>query len=207
MAPSWARNECGKVWQRTEPVWLIRRLSVSAGLTDTSKPGKHKELLTFPKKKHNLHPSCIFTNFTPHSALTIWAEWSHTQWGRKALKKVFICVLLATQTDGRDHLSFDSLKEKRKAGGGGGGGGKSTKSALPDVFFSFFMRFSLCRQSLYLPFISASLILLVGRVSGRQSLSPSLWCFCRLQRAFEAAALLIAKASDRPMPSVRLTAK
>lgn len=71
------------------------------------------------KKKHNLHPSYIFTNFTPHSALTIWVEWSHTQWGRKALKKVFICVLLATQTDRRDHLSLDSLKEKRKAGGGG----------------------------------------------------------------------------------------
>lgn len=32
------------------------------------------------------------------------------------------------------------------------------------------MRHCLCWQSLYLPFISASLILLVGRVSGRRSL-------------------------------------
>lgn len=41
----------------------------------------------------------------------------------------------------------------------------------------------------------------------RQSLSPSLWCSCRLQRCFEAAALLDAGASDRPMPSARLTPK
>lgn len=91
------------------------------------------------------------------------------------------------------------FKRKRKKG-------EPTWCFLSLSFF-FFMRRSLCLQSLYLPFISGSLALLVGRVSGRQSLSLSLWCFCRLQRAFEATALLIATASDRPMPSVRLTAK
>lgn len=97
-------------------------------------------------------------------------------------KQLFICALLffsgAHKRDRRDHLSVDSLKEKRKA--------KEKRRAY--LMFSltrslsFFMRRCLCLQSLYLPFISASLALLVGRVSGRQSLSPSLWCFCRLQR-------------------------
>lgn len=54
--------------------------------------------------------------------------------GGKLWKKVSICVLLATQTDRRDHLSVDSLKEKRKAGGVK----KRAKSSLPDVFFSLF---------------------------------------------------------------------
>lgn len=141
------------MWQRTEPVWLIRRLSVSAGLTDTSKPGKHKELLTFPtKKKHNLHPSYIFTNFTPHSALTIWAEWSHTQWGREALKKsLYLCFAGNTN---RPTRSFISRFLKRKKEGRGWGGGKSAKSALPGVFFFLFSWGSVCAGN---PFICLSL--------------------------------------------------
>lgn len=135
MAPSWARNECGKVWQRTEPVWLTRRLSVSAGLTDTSKPGKHKELLTFPTKKHNLHPSYIFTNFTPHSALTIWAEWSHTQWGRKALKKSpYLCFAGNTNRPTRSFI-FQFLKRKKESGGWG------VEKAPNPLYLTFFFFF------------------------------------------------------------------
>ena len=101
-------------------------------------------------------------------------------------KQLFICVLLffqgAQKGPTRPFICRFFKREKK---------GERKKASLPDVFFLslslslslfFFMRRCLCLQSLYLPFISASLALLVGRVSGRQSLSPSLWCFCRLQR-------------------------
>lgn len=205
LAPFWVINECVKVWQRTKFFWLILGLSVRASLTDTSKPRKQKELLTFPTKMHNLHPSNIFTNLTPYSALTILSEISQTQLGRKALKTKSLFVLRWRHKQTEENVYVDSLKRSQKSKGVE----KKEKRPVYLMFFFclFSIRYSLCRQSFYLPFINASLILLAGRVSWRQSLSPSLWCFCRLRRAFEAAALLAAKASDRPMPSVRLMAK
>lgn len=68
---------------------------------------------------------------------------------------------------------------KRKQKGKGKSGAYLMFSPALSLFLFFSLRNCL---SLYLPFISALLALLAGRVSGRQSLSPSLWCFCRLQK-------------------------
>lgn len=163
---------------------------------------KHKKLVAFPTKKKKstifiVPPSSVTLPHTQHWPFSL--NWVTLSGGEELWKiTLYRCVAVfqGTQKDWRDHLSVDSLKEKER---------QRKKLSLPDVFSLFFMRH--CLPFLYLPFISASLALLVGWVSGKQSLSPSLWCFCRLQRAFEATALLIARASDRPMPSVRLTAK
>lgn len=117
LAPFWVTNECVKVWQRTRFFWLILGLSVRASLTDTSKPPKQKELLTFPTKKHNLHPSNIFTNLTPYSALTVLSETSQTQLGRKALKTKSLFVLGWRHKQTEEIVYVDSLKRSQKSNG------------------------------------------------------------------------------------------
>lgn len=65
------------------------------------------------------------------------------------------------------------------------------------IFFSPSWGAVCCLRSLYLPFISDSLTLLAGRVSGRQSLSPGPVMFLQITEGlWSRRSLLIAEASD-----------
>lgn len=117
----------------------------------------------------------------------------------------------AAQKEWQDHLSVDSLKVSLfffwKKKGGGKKKGEPTWCFSP--FFFFPSRGAVCcLRCLYLPFISDSLTLLAGRVSGRQSLSPGPVMFLQITEGlWSRRSLLIAEASDGARAICRIDGK
>lgn len=126
---------------------------------------------------------------------------THSPGGRRALKInslfVFCCFSGGTKGVTRPFIcgffqSFFFFGKKR--------GREEKKASLRDVSLHFFLPSwgaVCCLRSLYLPFISDSLTLLAGRVSGRQSLSPGPVMFLQITEGlWSRRSLLIAEASD-----------
>lgn len=132
-------NECGKVWQRTEFVWLILWLSVRAGLTDTSAeaPKTQGTAAISNKKTQSPSPSPTSSLTLPHTQQWPFSlNWITVNGGGKLWKKcLFVLCWQHKQID--EIIYVDSLKSAKQ----GGRKKEREKASQPDVFYFFFILF------------------------------------------------------------------